>query len=84
LFHKALKIIKWFQLHKSGVNLTILTSSGMGDRMVHIHKDVPGVFLTACAESQDNVKALKTNDSMGLIDPWTYAIVRVIKDLVSK
>ncbi|KAG7086961.1 hypothetical protein E1B28_002878 [Marasmius oreades] len=67
---------------KSGVNLTILTSSCMGGGMLDTHTATPGVLLAGCHETQFNVKALKTRDD-GVVDPWVNAITAVVRSSAS-
>ncbi|KAI0650856.1 hypothetical protein C8Q79DRAFT_1007084 [Trametes meyenii] len=67
---------------KVGVNLTILTSSCMGGGMLDTQTATAGVLLAGCHETQFNVKSLRTKD--GMVDPWMYAIVSVIKNQVKR
>lgn len=67
---------------KSGINLTILTSSCMGGGMLDTHTATPGILLAGCHETQFNVKALRTND--GMLDPWMYAVTAIIKKQVQR
>ncbi|KAI0677669.1 hypothetical protein C8Q78DRAFT_1066139 [Trametes maxima] len=67
---------------KAGVNLTILTSSCMGGGMLDTDTATAGVLLAGCHETQFNVKSLRTKD--GMVDPWMYAVVSVIKNQVKR
>ncbi|KAL1680262.1 hypothetical protein EV122DRAFT_208258 [Schizophyllum commune] len=65
---------------KTGVNLTILTSSCLGSGMLGSTTATGGILLSACHETQSNFKALQVNGSN--VDPWLYAIIAVIKKQV--
>ncbi|KAI5892649.1 uncharacterized protein SCHCODRAFT_02668077 [Schizophyllum commune H4-8] len=60
-----------------GVNLTILTSSCLGREMMSTTTATGGILLSACHETQSNIKALQVGSNK--VDPWMYAIVAVIK-----
>jgi hypothetical protein len=63
---------------KSHVNLTILTSSCMSGGILSTQTPTPGVLLAGCHETQFSAKALTTPQD-GVVDPWIFAIVKVIK-----
>ncbi|KAI5897133.1 uncharacterized protein SCHCODRAFT_01124701 [Schizophyllum commune H4-8] len=62
---------------KGGVNLTILTSSCLGREMLGATTATGGILLSACHETQSNIKSLRIGDNQ--VDPWMYAIIAVIK-----
>ncbi|KAI1791076.1 hypothetical protein LXA43DRAFT_451549 [Ganoderma leucocontextum] len=61
---------------KPGVNLTILAPSCLGGGIIDTTTATPGLLLAGCHETQSTTKALKVGDQW--VDPWTYAITKVI------
>ncbi|KAI5889809.1 uncharacterized protein SCHCODRAFT_02635681 [Schizophyllum commune H4-8] len=62
----------------AGVNLTILSSSGVGIDALGTQR---GVLLAGCHETQSSAKAPRAK--VGDVDPWAHAIVRVIDNQIS-
>ena len=71
-----------FQSLKPGVNLTILSPSCLGGGIIDTTAATPGLLLAGCHETQSTAKALKVGNEW--VDPWTYAITRIIAQRVKR
>ena len=60
-----------------GVNITILSASGMINAAIDTSPPTPGIILSGCHETQLDKNELQTSD--GMVDPWVYSIIQVIK-----